>query len=479
MQYQKNLQFRQYPLYYLGKDKVQKWIAYTLPQNILETYYPRIEYIPDIINTKCEQAGKPQLTMSMSIADFPFIYFMYFRLVIEIGIIRAAFVNSLKKTLLVFNFNSAHITKILKPFTLENFKTFSAIKFRDTLIQCRDDILKATIDEYSSSSKDFQLKWESSDRLFGELLSFWGFIVYINMYIKSHDDYDKEFKSMCLPKDGKEPEQSKETFLAENYFKSFFHVKPRTLIMYLYYKLSKLLKEIISNTPDCDIFKDCCVLYKDINLKGKQLLKDDDNPHDIFEFEKEQNSDYEITIEFRLFVCLLESTLFPPSSTHTNADLGNPLGGESYTVEGVKKYTIAILEFYKPLFKYYENQIDVEEEVVDANPTYTTSYKCKEPPKFDPTTQPYKKPGSFLSSWRPSWPSLPSLPSWLTGKFKSKKSKHKSIPKKTKHKSIPKKTKKSKHKSIPKKTKKSKHKSIPKKTKHKSITKKNKKSKSK
>ena len=81
MQYQKNLQFRQYPSYYLGKDKVQKWIAYTLPQNILETYYPRIEYIPDIINTKCEQTGKPQLTMSISIADFPFIYFMYFNIV--------------------------------------------------------------------------------------------------------------------------------------------------------------------------------------------------------------------------------------------------------------------------------------------------------------------------------------------------------------------------------------------------------------
>jgi hypothetical protein len=127
MQYQKNLQFTHYPSYYLGKDKVQKWIAYILPQNIFQTYDPRplIEEIPDIINTKCEQAGKPQLTMSMSIADFPFIYFMYFRLVIEIGIIRAAFVNSLEKTLLVFNFNSAHITKILKPFTLENFKTFS------------------------------------------------------------------------------------------------------------------------------------------------------------------------------------------------------------------------------------------------------------------------------------------------------------------------------------------------------------------
>jgi hypothetical protein len=144
---------------------------------------------------------------------------------------------------------------------------------------------------------------------------------------------------------------------------------------------------------------------------------------------------------------------------------------------------VAILEFYKPLFKYYENSEIDTEEVVDANPTYTTSYKCKEPPKFDPIevdkTQPYKKSGSFLSSL------LPSLPSWLIGKFKSKKSKHKSmpkkikksIPKKTKHKSIP---KKSKHKSMPKKTKKTKHKSIPKKTKkskHKSMTKKTKKSK--
>jgi hypothetical protein len=148
-----------------------------------------------------------------------------------------------------------------------------------------------------------------------------------------------------------------------------------------------------------------------------------------------------------LFVALLESTLFPPSSTHTNADLGNPLEGESYTVEGVKKYTIAILEFYKPLFKYYENpEIDAEEEVVDANPTYTTSYKCKEPPKFDPIE--VDKSGSFFSSL---------LPSWLTGKFKTKKSKskHKSMPKKTKHKSMPKKTK---HKSMPKKTKKSKFK---------------------
>jgi hypothetical protein len=115
MQYQKNLQFRHYPSYYLGKDKVQKWIAYILPENILETIHPRIEDIPDIINTKCEHAGKPQLTMSMSIADFPFIYFMYFRLVIKIEIISVAFVKSLKKTLLVFNFKSAHISKILKP----------------------------------------------------------------------------------------------------------------------------------------------------------------------------------------------------------------------------------------------------------------------------------------------------------------------------------------------------------------------------
>lgn len=200
--------------YYLGQDNVEKWLEFLRPnkplsKNLLIT--APLEKIPEIINTQYEQIGTPQLTMSMSIAHFPFVYFMYFRIDFDFRThnksIYTVFIKSLTKTLLVFELEK-FIANILEPFTEESFN-IEPYKFRDMLIECQNNILKATTDKYKDSSEEFRSKWESSDRLFGELLSFWGFILYINMYIKSREDFQKKYKDKCFPKDGQsQPEMT-------------------------------------------------------------------------------------------------------------------------------------------------------------------------------------------------------------------------------------------------------------------------------
>jgi len=451
--------------YYLGQDNVEKWLEFLRPnkplsKNLLIT--APLKKIPEIINTQYEQIGTPQLTMSMSIAHFPFVYFMYFRIDfrLEIDIIYMVFIKSLTKTLLVFELEKS-IANILEPFTVESFNTIDPYKFRDMLIKCQNDILKATTDKYKDSSEEFQSKWESSDRLFGELLSFWGFILYINMYIKSREDFKKKYKDKCFPKDGQsQPEMTEEEFFEKNYFKTFFSIKHRTPMYFLYNKLSIILKDIIiKNTENCDLFEDCRKLYqKIIDFKCKEnSVKFDPVPDDIFEFKNEQNVPYQITVEFRLYKDLYLSILCSPSEYDTKLEY-------SYTVDDVKKYTIAILNFYEPLFKncLYPDTEEEKEKVLTENPIYPTSYKCSDPVSSitEHDHEPSKRKG--CCDW---------LSGIFTTRFKSKKNKKsnlKSSPKKTRKsnlKSFSKKTKKSNLKSSPKKTKKSNLKSFSKKTK--------------
>jgi hypothetical protein len=458
--------------YYLGQDNVQKWPGSLLPKNILSKNLlitAPLEKIPEIINTKYEQTGKPQLTMSMSIAEFPLVFFMYFRIDfrLEIDIIYMVFIKSLTKTLLVFELEES-IDDILRPFTLENFNSLGSSEFRDMLIECRDNILKATTNKYdTSTSKDFRLKWRSSDRLFGDLLSFWGFILYVNMYIKATDKFKKDYEDSCLLKDGNpQPKKTEKEFFAQNYLKLYFSLKNRTPIQYLYDKLSENLKDIICITPDCDLFEGCIEYKKVVTFKGKKLtiapltftdiygiIKQLNLSHDdaVFEFTEEQNLPYQITVEFRIYTDLLLSIRFSPSEYDTS-DL-SALLEESYTVDDLKKYTIAILEFYKPLFK---NSLDPDaeeekDEVLTENPIYPTSYKCSDPVSSitEHDHEPSKRKG--CCDW---------LSGIFTTRFKSKKNKKSNL------KSSPKKTKKSNLKSNPKKNKKSNLKSFSKKTKN-------------
>jgi hypothetical protein len=456
-------------LYYFDKiKKVQKWPYYLSNKDcnpFIESPDRDPSTFPGLINTEYKQTGKPQLTMSMSIAEFPLVYFMYFRIdspsEVQTNSVYKSFVKSLTKTLSTFKIDYSDFDFV---FTPENFNTLSPSEFRAALIKCRDNILKATNLKYAKSDEEFKSKWESSDRLFGELLSFWGFILYINMYIKSHNNYERKYKYYCLPKNGQsEPIMTAEEFVLNNYFKSFFSLKPRTKIYLLYSKLSKLLQEIINKTKDCDLFEGCCVSYKEINFKGAKILKDDVNPHDIFEFTEKQNVPYQITVEFRSFLLLFLSSILEPSHPWffalTNLTeystkfyklvtreeiMGYPLKEimgyptENRTVDIVKKYTIAILEFYKPLFQQYSiSEEDEEEKTLEAKQTYTTSFTCED-----------KEEKNQESLWER-----------ITGIFTPKKSlpvyfKNKKI---SKHKSSPKKIKKSysKHKSSSKKIKKS------------------------
>jgi hypothetical protein len=265
------------------------------------------------------------------------------------------------------------------------------------------------------------------------------------------------------------------------YFKSFFSLKHRTKIYFLYSKLSKILQEIISNTPDCDLFKGCCVSYKDVNFESAKILEDDINPHDVFEFKKDQNVPYQITVEFRSFLTLLLSCLLGPSHPWffalTNQEeysktlykevkterlmdypvkeiMGYPTGNR--TVDMVKKYTIVILDFYKPLFEQYSiSEEDQEEKTLQAEQTYKTSFKCNEEEKEQQSIW-----GRIVGTFTQQ-PTPQPMPRYIY--FKNKKiSKHKASPNKikkshSKHKSSPKKIKKShsKHKASPNKIKKS------------------------
>jgi hypothetical protein len=325
------------------------------------------------------------------------------------------------------------------------------------------------------------------------------------MYIKSDHAYETKYKYCCLPKGRNPPIMTVKKFISTYYYKAFFSVKPRTKIFFLYSKLSKILKEIISNTPDCDLFKECCISYKDINFKGAKILENDVNPHDIFEFKKDQNVPYQITVEFRSFLKLLLSCLLEPSHPKffelTNQEeyskievktgilmsypvkeiMGYRTGNR--TVDMVKKYTIVILEFYKPLFQEYPiSEEDQEEKTLQADQLYKTSFKCNEEEKEQQSLW-EKIMGTFIQPMPQPMPQP--TPRYIY--FKNKKiSKHKSSPKKikkshSKHKSSPNKIKKShsKHKSSPNKIKKfhSKHKSSPNKikkshSKHKSSPKK-------
>jgi hypothetical protein len=442
-------------LYYFDEiKKVQKWPYYLSNKDcnpFIQSPYSNPSTFPRLINTEYKQTGKPQLTMSMSIAEFPLVYFMYFRIdspaEVQTNSVYESFVKSLKKTLSTFEIDDSDFDFV---FTLENFNTLNPSEFRAALIKCRDNILKATSLKYAESDKEFKSKWESSDRLFGELLSFWGFILYINMYIKSHNNYETKYKYCCLPKDGQsEPIMTAQEFVSKNYFKSFFSLKPRTKIYLLYSKLSKLLQEIISKTKDCDLFEGCCVSYKEINFKGAKILTDDDNPHDIFEFTEKQNVPYQITVEFRSFLLLFLSSILEPSHpwffgltnlteystklyklvTREEEIMGYPLKEimgyptENRTVDIVKKYTIAILEFYKPLFQQYSNsEEDEEEKTLEAKQTYTTSFTCEEDKEE-------KKPESLWEKLTGIFTPKKSLPVY----FKNKKiSKHKSSSKKIK-----------------------------------------------
>jgi hypothetical protein len=446
-------------LYYFDeKNKVQKWLNY-LSKNSLKFKQMEIkdksQFVKIINREGYEQSGKPQLTMSMSIAEFPLVYFMYFRAVYaKDEYTHKIFVKSLEKTLKVFGIDT---------FTVEKFETLDPIQFRDMLIKYRDIIFEKVKAKYIKS-KELQSKWDSSYRLFGDLLSFWGFILYVNMYIKSSDLYQQKYEYFCLPIKGKPPLMTKEEFAAKNYFKAFFYCKPRTKINLLYLRLSKILQEIIKSTKDCDLFEGCCVLYKDINVEGKKLLEDDDDPYDLFEFTKKQNVPYQITVEFRVFLKLLKSCLMHPSHVWFNADkylsepekypeeckaitqnirdfMGYSIG--CYTVDKVKEYSIYILEFYKPLFEKYSvnPSTDAIEEKLEANPTYTTSFKCEEKPEEE------EMPGIFSRAWG----GIKQITRRMTS-FKNKKSKPKKIKSKSKTKSQPKKIK-SKTKSRPKKIK--------------------------
>lgn len=234
---------------------------------------------------------------------------------------------------------------------------------------------------------------------------------------------------------------------------------------FLYNKLSIILKDIIiENTENCDLFDDCSILYKQIiDYKCKEKVNFDPVPEDIFEFKNEQNVPYQITVEFRFYKDLYLSILCSPFKYDTKLEY-------SYTVDDVKKHTIAILNFYEPLFKncLYPDTEEKEKELT-TKPIYTTSYKCSEPESqpvlstvTDQEQEPLKKKGCC---------------EWLTGifvkRFKSKKNKKINV------KSISKKIKKSILNQSLKKQKKSNAKSISKKIKKynvKSISKKNKKS---
>ena len=429
-----------YHFYYFDKiKKVQKWLSY-LSNKDCKTFIPdssdHLSTFPALINAGYKQTSIPQLTMSMSIAEFPLVYFMYFRINIpsevQANSVYKSFVKSLTKTLSTFKIDYSDFDFV---FTPENFNTLSPSEFRAALIKCRDNILKATSLKYVESDEEFKSKWESSDRLFGELLSFWGFILYINMYIKAHNNYETKYKYYCLPKDGQsQPIMTTEEFVSKHYFKAIFPLKPRTKINLLYSKLSELLQEIISKTKDCDLFEGCCVLYKDVNFKGAKILKDDVNPHDIFEFTEKQNVPYQITVEFRSFLRLFLSSILDPSHPWffglidptvystiykdkvftTEKIMDYPIKeimAEGRTLDMVKKYTIDILEFYKPLFEQYSiSEEDEEEKKLEAKQTYTTSFTCEE-----------KKPESLFTPMSP--------PVY----FKNKKiSKHKSSQKKIK-----------------------------------------------
>ena len=444
-------------LYYFDeKNKVQKWLHY-LSKNSLKFKQMEIkdksQFVKIINKEGYEQSGRPQLTMSMSIAEFPLVYFMYFRVVYANKYTHKIFVKSLKKTLSTFKIDDSDFDFV---FTSENFNTLSPSEFRSALIKCRDNILKATSLKYAEYDKEFKSNWDSIGRLFGDLLSFWGFILYVNMYIKSSDLYQKRYEYLCLPIKGKPPRMTKEEFAAKNYFKAYFYCKPRTKINLLYLRLSKILQEIIKSTKDCDLFEGCCVLYKDINVEGKKLLEDDD-PYDLFEFTKKQNVPYQITVEFRVFLKLLKSCLMHPSHVWFNADkyllepekypeeckaitqnirdfMGCSIG--SYTVDKVKEYSIYILEFYKPLFEKYSvnPSTDAIEEKLEANPTYTTSFKCEEKPEEE------EMPGIFSRAWGGIKQFTRRITRRITS-FKNKKSKPKKIKSKSKTKSRPKKIK--------------------------------------
>ena len=494
-------------LYYFDDiKKVQKWPYYLSNKDcnpFIQSGDRNPSTFPHLINTEYKQTGKPQLTMSMSIAEFPLVYFMYFRIdspaEVQENSVYKSFVKSLTKTFSTFEIDESDFDFV---FTPENFNTLRPDEFRDALIKCRDNILKATSDKYAESDEEFKSKWESSDRLFGELLSFWGFILYINIYIKSHNNYETKYNYYCLPKGRNPPIMTVKQFVSKYYFKAFFSLKPRTKIYLLYSKLSELLQEIISETKDCDLFEGCCVLYKDVNFKGAKILKDDVNPHDIFEFTEKQNVPYQITVEFRSFLMLFLSSILEPShpwffaltnlteystkiykeiTTEKLMDypvkeiMGYPT--ENRTVDKVKEYTIAILEFYKPLFKQYsiseeDEEENEEEKKLEAKQTYTTSFTCEE-----------KKPESLWGRVTELFKSQPmSQPVYFKHEKIKSQSKHKSKQKKiksqSKHKSKQKKIKsQSKHKSKPKKIKsqsktKSKPKKIKSQSKHKSKQKK-------
>ena len=114
---------------------------------------------------------------------------------------------------------------------------------------------------------------------------------------------------------------------------------------------------------------------------------------------------------------LLEPEKYPEECKAITQNIRDFMGCSigSYTVDKVKEYSIYILEFYKPLFEKYSvnPSTDAIEEKLEANPTYTTSFKCEEKPEEE------EMPGIFSRAWGEITRRMTS--------FKNKKSKPKKL----------------------------------------------------
>jgi len=103
---------------------------------------------------------------------------------------------------------------------------------------------------------------------------------------------------------------------AENYIKTFFHIKPRTKIQRLWKGMSTEYKDSIKSMVKSDMSisfmhrNEITTLETVINrLKKGQEISNFFETHDVyelFEFKDEQNSDYQVTVEFRDFLMLKE-----------------------------------------------------------------------------------------------------------------------------------------------------------------------------
>jgi len=301
-------------------------------------------------NVKCDGVtGKPQLTMSFDISLFPAIFFIHHIQFTGIQYIEL-FHKSLRHVLMTFEAGYLYES-------IDGFCKY-LMDSKDIRINFRDEIKKLNMIIFDAISE------RETPAMYNELMSYWGFIVYVNMFMMRYELMQHEYSTFKTL----HPSKTVQDFNEKNYFKSFFHLKPRTKVNFLYLSLSEKLKRLIDANKDLFDFTDFSKYYKKRDFIrssslsfSSDLMKD--LPHDIFEFDHSQNIPYEVTVEFRNF-----SDLYYACGSVDKV-------AEFLSVDEVETITLYILDFFKDLVDE-ESITPLRKHLVKSNPSKADRIDC-------------------------------------------------------------------------------------------------------